>query len=248
MAVLWNTFDTHRVCVPMFLKKFEYVPHILEIHATNEANRHTHKLARYEFLATESTSKYNANLVAKDPKTLEAVRKNTQKIVDYVAKYGNVNTAVMVSTGLEDKFSNAAWRVLAGAMREVLPPRFLLVRSPQKDNDENTDYSLANAIELHGAGPWWSHPGTPSHCVINNDGFDIDFKTNAYRNGSGSTFSISGMLDQIRYYKGSGCLFFIWWTAPQADASRRFVEPRRRDFVVHSQDVHAVNKLLRKTQ
>lgn len=244
VAVLWRSFDTHALCLQQFLKRFKDKPHIVEIHFSNEAGRRNKRLAKYEFLSGKSVANYEHDLRVRDPVTIEAIRSNTDDIIKFIDAFGSINSSFIVSTGLEDNFSDEAWRVVAVTIRNQLPARHLLIRSPlrsyEKDSDSN---DISNAIELHSDRLEWLARERTNYCIANLDGTDIDFASGRFSREN--TINIATVPYYIQFNQFAKCLTFLWWVGPQAGSSK-FIEPRRRSFRIRSQDVHLINRLLRK--
>jgi hypothetical protein len=248
VSVLWNTFDIRgrKTFIKRFLKKFKDKPHVLQIHFDNGSARRSGTAEPYDIGFGWDSYWYNFALKHEFSTAIEPAQARTHKIVDYVSRYGNANTQVIFSRTLEDDYTSKAYQVLARAQDEILPPTFLTSRNPNGKPEYSVDYSRDDLIELHGFKPKWAE-ASRSRCIASTDGYSIDFDGSDKRGVSQGVLSLSDLRDFIRRHQKRGCYVFVFWPEPQGRGiGLQFIEPRRRDFRIHSKDVHIVNKIIRR--
>jgi len=241
VAVLWRTFDSRYnwQCLRRFIKQKASARHAVEIHFSNEAGRNNRRLAAYEFLPHLTTDEYNAALQQRRGSVIRAIKRQAKQISNLIAAEGSDRTTWFVSTGLEDSFTNSAYRRIALTLRRQLPPEIFLVRSPRRTYEKRIDRAYADFIELHSDRPEYA---STDQCISNNDGTDIDF-TGPSRPGDGR-IQAPEVPAYIRRARNNNCHILLWWGGPQGIASR-FRYARDRSFVVDSQEFNFINHLLR---
>lgn len=241
VAMLWKTFDSRRnwQCLKRFIKSQAEKEHAVEIHFSNEAGRNNRRLAAYEFLPHLTTNEYNAALARRRGPTIKAIKRQARQISRLMAAEGSELTTWFVSTGLEDSFSDSAYRQIAITLKNELPPETFLVRSPRRTHEKRIDRTYVDIIELHGSSPKYT---TTSYCISNNDGTDIDFTGRA--GALDSRIQAAQVPTYIRRARNNNCNILLWWSGPQGITSR-FRYPRDRTFVLDPENFNFINHLLR---
>lgn len=241
MAILWNTFTIkqNNFCTQKFLSRFADKPHILEIHFSNEAGRRNRRLARYEFGAALSTSRYNSNLERGHRGTNKLVQKNAEAIKKFIDTFGNKNSIFLVSAGLEDNFTTKAYTAIFKLIRDVFEKSVLIVRNPVGEHEQT--YIGANYIELHGLNPVFKE-ASHGRCIANLDGISIRFHDGARSQNEAPLSAIPGFIET---YREQACLVFLWWNEPQG-ISATFKDPRSRKFLIEKFKVNLINNLIRR--
>lgn len=246
MAILWRTFGEpgKGTCTSRFLSKFKSKPHVLEVHFSNEAGRRNKRLGEGEFVRTLSVKQFNSSLIRESKYILEKLRRRALSISDYYLKFGNPNTDLILSTGLEDNYTNKAYRVIVREIKKNIHSNIWLVRNPQGSNEANHDYSGADFIELHGMAPAYK-TASRGRCIANLDGTDIRFENGGERQYLDGSISMPQLTSFIKRAKKDGCRIFLWWSGPQGIERGKFTYPRSRNFRIFRKDITLVNKIIR---
>lgn len=241
VAVLWRTFDSPRnwLCLRRFIKRNTARRHAVEIHFSNEAGRNNRRLAAYEFLPHLSTAQYNSALARGKRSTVGAIKRQARQISKLISAESGELTNWFVSTGLEDSYSDAAYKRIAAILKSELPPETFLVRSPRRTYEKRIDRNHANGVELHGDSPEYTRAG---NCISNNDGTDIDFAGRARPNDG--RIQASEVLTYIGRARNNNCHVLLWWGGPQG-ITGRFRYPRDRAFVLDPKTFNFIKHLLR---
>lgn len=232
LATLWGTFGEKNICVERFLRQNIGRPHALEIHFSNEAGRRNRRLGSGELLREYDVRAYNRALTRGTAK-----RRISGRLADvqrFLSSYANSNSQVFISTGLEDNFTDRAYRAIYQQLKEAFP-KYSIVRSPLR----NTRL-FHHAIELHGTRPKFPR----GKCIASLDGIDIDLS------GQRGTNDHRISRSEVRSYLGRyrNCTRLLWWDAQQGISRKRFIKPRSRNFNIRVQDVDAINRLLKGTK
>lgn len=242
-AILWQTFTIkqNNLCAQKFLSKFKDRPHILEVHFSNEAGRRNRRLSQYEFAASLSVAAYNSGLEKRRRGTVRLVQRNAAQIRAFIALYANKNTKAIVSTGLEDNFSNGAYKTILSLIKQAFlnVQNVQIVRNPVGHHEKN--YLGADFIELHGIRPSFS-PKSKGKCIANLDGISINFHNRAAKDRE---ISLRDLPSFIARHKELDCLTFLWWNEPQG-ISNKFKHPRSRKFIIESYKIEVINNLIRR--
>lgn len=142
--------------------------------------------------------------------------------------------------GLEDDWSNAAYKIVKETVDPLLPTNSIKIRNPNAKDAKGSNLYGADFIELH---PIESDfRGTP--CVFSNDGVDVDLG-GSYR-PLHDPLSISTMLSSLREAKRSCDHGFLWWN--NQGAGDKFIRPSRRNFRVNREDSTVINHILRRLE
>jgi hypothetical protein len=246
LAVLWRTFapPSQDKCVKRFLWRFRDKPHTLAIHFQNGPGRRNRRLSGYELLPRQSVEEQNKALERRDRNTLRTITREAARIVAWVEERATASTSIELSTGLEDNYTNKAFRVLVHALKKTVPETWELYRNPVGENEEPFTYFGASFIELHGYRPRWKRNTTKQgRCSYSNDGIDIDLGSN--RPIEPYVF-LPEMRSFIRRARSNNCRTWIWWGAVQGlKGGRGFTNTRGRDLRVFPSDITELNIFLR---
>jgi len=246
LIILWRTFANPNsdICVRRFLKRYERRAHTLSIHFQNGPGLRNRRLAPYELFAGESPASLNLKLEKRKPLVLRTIQREAEKIVDWTSARANSFTTVELSTGLEDNYSNQAFRIMLRALKKTVPENWILYRNPVGENENGRTFSGASFIELHGYFPNYSASTTiRGRCSYSNDGIDI-FLPN--ERPIEPNVSLSEMRTQLSRARGINCKANVWWGDIQGlRRGQGFIFPRSRSFGVLPQDINQLNKLLR---
>lgn len=141
-----GSFGKDWSCLSRWISHFSRRNHLLEVFFSNEAcRRHPEKTdcERGDFLPSVSVGELNNRLERKDPATIQAAQLWAGDILAHVEAIKLPTTTLILATGLEDNFTDKAYRVLAQSIREIWP--YLIIRNPVGGKGH------ASALERHGA-------------------------------------------------------------------------------------------------
>lgn len=247
LAVLWRTFapPSKDRCVAKFLSRFWDRPHTLAVHFQNGPGRRNGRLSRYEFLSAETVGTLNAKLERRATRTIRTIEREADRIVAWALERAGPNTSIELSTGLEDNYSNKAFRVIARTLKKRVPPTWHLYRNPVGENEGNNSFSGTSFVELHGYEPRWKRSTSErGRCSYSNDGIDLDLGGN--RPIEPYIF-LPAMRSHISRARKHNCRSWIWWGAVQGleGGEGGFTHPRGRSLRVLSSDIDLLNQFLR---
>lgn len=112
MAILWGTFGDDLWCPIWFMQAVRDRGHLLQIHISNESGRKKNNLGVGELSPFHSVSDYNEALEAGELEVHSAARERVKEILAFVRLFANENTAVILSLGLEDQYTDEAYEAL----------------------------------------------------------------------------------------------------------------------------------------
>lgn len=247
MSILWKTFDRPKraLCAQRFLNRYMHKPHTLQIHFSDETARRARRTYQGAVAPTKSVNLYNRALERENEGILRRVQLRALEIVDFIYQNANEETEVILSTGLEDTYTNRAYRILHREIKKNIPSEFLTSRNPLGKNENAFDIGGADFIELHSFKPRFTGQ---AGCIASLDGYRIDFDRRDSRGLSEGVVKLSDVSHFIRRHRARGCHVFLWWPGPQGRGEAKFVEPRRRDFRIYREDVSAINRIIRRFQ
>lgn len=245
MSILWKTFDIpgRSLCAQRFLHKFRDKAHTLQIHFSNESARRTGRLYPYEFAPGLNVARYNRALANQSRAVLKRIHARALSITEFIGDFANSNSTIILSTGLEDNYTNKAYRVLYREVKKTIPSHVLISRNPMGKNEKAFDIADADFIELHGLLPRFISNG--AGCIANLDGHRIDFDGSDRRELREGVLELPQVHSWVARYRKRQCLVFLWWPGAQGRGEARFVEPRRRNFRIYRSDINAMNKIIR---
>jgi hypothetical protein len=238
LSIVWGTFGTDTACLRRYLSAFSEVPHILEVHITNNTCLRGRICRRGELVRGVSPGAYNRLLERSDSVTIRLLRSRISKIVHELASIRGPNTRLLLSTGLEDDYTSKAFEKvheLLSAAQQVTP--FEIVRSPSRRRARSN--TTADLLEMHGFSPRTT-PQWQGRCIVNNDGDDIHFERS---NTVGSLDQLPRFIDR---YTEDGCLVFLWWSGPQGlfPALEARITPARRRYDIKASEIRLINQVI----
>lgn len=237
-AVLWGTFGTETACLDTFLRLHPSQPRVLEIHFSNEACRRNNRCAGTDYLPQLSVVKYNEVLESKDTATIDSIRERVKQIRGFVKAYENARTEFILSTGLEDNFTEAAFVEILAAVRSEWPHR--IVRSPV-GTLKRPSFTGADYIEQHGSRPRFPKK---ARCLANLDGTDLSFP---HRPSDQKNRIEWNTFNEYVNEFGPRCRLTFAWAAPwQGIFGANFVQPADRNFLIDPKDVAELRELRKK--
>lgn len=214
MAVLWKTFGDDLSCMKKFTETFKDRPHLLEIHLSNETCRRS-KCEKEELFPSWSVSQMNAALERDDKALGDAVNSRMLDIYAAAMALKNPNSKIIVSTGLEDNYTNRAFDRMYQWVAEVWAGE--IVRSPVDYGE--TYKGKADVIEQHSPHPYFAN----QRCIASEDGlYDRD------------------TLDTDGYFQdNNSCLAVLWWRDDHQGRAKgqALTPPKTRKFTFSDHDV-----------
>lgn len=236
LATLYGTFGNDPTCLRTWFSTVGARPHTLEIHLSNEACRRNKRCDKDELLGKLSVKELNTRLIARNPEVLAKITRRVKEVQSLLAPFERGNGEYILSTGLEDNFSDDAFRVVLETIRGVWPHK--IVRSPV-GSPPASQRGAADYLEAHGASPTFES-GTP--CIANLDGQDMDFPhRKALTKNKVSWEGVQRFLAENRVR----CRVTFLWSAPwQGIRSDTFAPPRDRELLVSDADATAIKSLL----
>ncbi len=240
LAILWKTFGDDNFCIQEYLKRFSDKHHLLEIHVTNQTCLRNKTCAEGEIFSNITPKEYNKLLENHDARTLTVLKQRIEEVVAFVRDNRNVNTEVLLSTGLEDNYSSQAYQVVKESFEAYQKlTEFQLVRSPERSARADTIES--NILELHGFDLDFPEKFV-GRCLANNDGKDIEFGP---PHVSGNKIW-SDIPQYIQNNKKQGCRTILWWSGPQGrkNSSGVLPPPRKRKLEIRPEEIKKIDKLL----
>lgn len=218
MSVLWGTFGFNPRCVALFTLFNQKRPHMVQIHLSNETCRRNHVCGEGELLGHLNVREYNRALENPQFEVIKALVERVEEIKAFTEAVGNPNTYWVISTGLEDNYSNGAYNIVEFVVRRHWDG--LISRNPLKGRA----YGGADFLEKHGNGARFG--GAP--CIANEDGT---------RN------SLSRSRTFMR--KHSGCFAsFVWRESHQGRIRGRWIPIPLRQYIIPDEDIGGLGALL----
>jgi lysophospholipase L1-like esterase len=236
LATLWGTFGKDTRCLAEWFKTAPEKPHTLEIHPWNGPCIRNKRCESDEIGAGLSIKEFNRKLEQGDEQLIRAITERIREIKAAVEKLARHSDELILSTGLEDNYSPAAFENVLRVLKEHWP--YKIVRNPVGDL-KNKEYTGADYLELHGSDPMF---GPEDRCIANLDGTDINFP---HRAGvDPQPISWQKAKEYVERYSKQCRLTYVWSGAWQGLFGRSFQPPSARSFKVEQRDVEMVKQLL----
>ena len=243
LSFLWKTFDRGAgKCPARFVEKFKDREHWLFIYLTNETCRRAPRFCETgrEIGAHYRYPEMSRRLQRRDAKLLSQLRRRASAISRYVSTILASNTKIAIVYGLEDDWTNAAYKVVKETVDPLLPDNAIKIRNPNAKDAKGRALYGADFIELH---PLESD-FRDAPCVFSNDGVDVDLG-GSYR-PLHDPLSVSTMLGVLGEAKRSCNHGFLWWN--NQAVGDKFIRPSRRNFRVNREDSVVINSILRRLE
>ncbi len=237
LAVLWGTFGSDTRCLVKWaeMMRAQGVKHVLQIHVSNETCRRANgrKCSNDELYPKLSVSRLNKALAKRDAQVIKELADRIKEIKSFTDTLESENLELIMSTGLEDNYSVAAYPVVLETVRSNWPHK--VVRNPVgalRDKSRlNADY-----LEIHGATPNLSAP-----CIANLDGEDIVFPHR--RSPITQHVGWDGVLKYVKEYQPRCRVTFLWSSPWQGLFSNSFPTPTERKFEISDEDIAAIRSI-----
>jgi lysophospholipase L1-like esterase len=236
LATLWGTFGKDTSCLSQWFETAPTKRHILEIHPWNGPCIRNKRCEPHELGAGLSIKEFNRKVEQGDQELIRAITERIREIKTSVEKLARPSDELILSTGLEDNYSPAAFEKILRLVKENWP--YKIVRNPVGDLKKR-GYNGADYIELHGHKPAFG-PNDP--CIANLDGTDINFP---HRPGTDpKPISWQETREYVERYSKQCRLTFVWSGAWQGLFGKSFQPPSARSFKVEEADVTRIKELL----
>jgi hypothetical protein len=223
MSVLLSTFGTNTDCIKRFLSAHADKPHLLQVHLTNETCRRAKgRCTQDEIKPTWGADKYNKELERGNRELKTAIQNRVRFVERNIIPLTNSKTTLMLTTGLEDNFSDKAYLNVQLWIKQA-GYRGYLVRNPLADFCSRT--RGAHLCELHSVFSYWA--GVP--CVFNIDGNNL---------------SPREQLEQLRKFRFCHALFFWEPVSQGREFGQPFTPPKSRSFNLPTGTVNEYKKTL----
>lgn len=142
IAVLDGTFGDDWSCVARFIERNAWRPHLVQIHLSNETCRRNRTCADGELFPQFDQHQWSRILEQRNPYALQAIADRLMNLRAVASSLASPNTTLILSTGLEDNFTDRAFA-------ELYP--FIVARWPGPV--VRSGHSTPGVLrELHGAG------------------------------------------------------------------------------------------------
>lgn len=247
IAILYKTFGTNNNCLKQFwrVSRKKNIPHLTEIHFSNEVGRRNSIHDEYDFLSEYGVSAYNRALEDMPREVEEKIRERVREIVALIEPFKDTGTFIL-STGLEDNFSIKAWQNVYRVLSEEWPYEIARSTLPRYLVRQVDQMPAEIYLEYHGYRSKFSYP---HRCIANGDGQDVNFLEDT---GVEFEHAKPASLSQVRRWIDAaaikGCITFLWagkWQGIHTDG--KLTAPLKRRFRFDASDMTPIRKLLKKT-
>lgn len=247
LSILWKTFDRpgKANCAQKFLFENRAKPHTLQIHFDDSTYRRRKEFYFGAIAPEYKTQEYNRELRNRDEYVLRLVRERAVEIMEFKRDYGFDTTELILSTGLEDDYSTAAFRAVYEEIKKNITPDVLLARNPNGTKESGIDIAGADFIELHSTKPKFRE-SSGARCITSLDGYGLELSNHNRRGSKPGVLSMPEVLAFIRRSRARNCRVFLWEPESQGRGQGEFMEPRRRNFRIRSENVRLINKIIRR--
>lgn len=219
MATLFNTFGRSESCIKKFALRYQYRPHVIEIHYDNQTcRRKPRKCFRQELFPSMGPAQYSRLLEKMRAGTERKILSRVRAIFKITTKAGSDSTRWILSTGLEDNYTHAAYKRLLTVIRKEWP--YEIARNPASDR---AFIGRADFAELHS--PTADFGGLP--CIWNQDGL------------AGGVPEFKAKF--IQYYR---CEIIFAWDGDAQGVTKFFAPPLQRFFYISEQKILAYGKAI----
>jgi len=208
LGYLDHTFGTKARCIKKFLQIAKSKPHTLKVHISNEVCRRKPGSCQpgIDFLSNLSVDQYNQALEQGNKKILKQIRKKARKLRLDHQSWGNSNTKLLISTGLESQFSSQkAYQAVVNQFIKAGWKHDQIVHNPVIMSPYQGRTNPNHILEFHKLRSA-SAPRSSS-----NDGFRPDSCGPEKGSFSGDQLSDSDLLGRYSDAKQRGDSYFAFW-------------------------------------
>lgn len=243
ISFLWKTFDRGRGdCVRAFTERFSDRPNYVFIYFSNETCRRSPRFceAGREIGAHYRSREFSSRLERRDRKVLEQISRRGAAISKFISTIESHNSRTVIIYGLEDDWTDRAYRVFKRYADRSLPADIQTARNPNAKDALHVSTHGADFIELH---PIESNFRNKA-CIFSNDGADINLG-GRYRALNGA-LSVPRMSRRIGEAQRRCNHAFLWWN--NQGIENKFIRPSRRSFRIDPKDISVINSILRRLE
>ena len=248
IAILFNTFGKNNTCLKRFWRETALLGkrHLTEIHFSNEAGRRMNNLDSFDFLPGVSIEQYNV-LLERMPRSLaRIIRTRVKSIKKTIRKFEHTGDFIL-STGLEDNFTSAAWENIYSVIKSEWSGPIARNRVKNKWMKKQVWNRPPEVFEEYHGYRKTQIPVAP--CIVNGDGQDVDFLVD-----SGVSFidskpaSLEKVTEWIDFASEHNCVVLLWAAKWQGFFSTggQPSRPLSRKFRFDKQDIEDVAPLLQR--
>lgn len=235
-AILFKSFGLETECLQKYTERFKNRKNLLILYFSYEASRRRRDMESYEFYAGKTLAQYDKILKNMRPKTKEKIHRRVRGVLRWLSKVNLYQTRVVLTTGLEDYFSNEAYRKLYKEIKAGGWP-YEIARNP---SGGGTSIRGSPWRELHNHGTGYQEG---QNCIWSNDGHDIDYGDG--RTGTHRTVSVSEVRELGAKF-AKRCDAVIYWKAANSGYSQfNYSPPRDRRFSITDKDISILSNLLK---
>jgi hypothetical protein len=174
---------------------------------------------------------FNAALERNSKKAIQAIRRRLRQIYAFIKQSADENTEIILSTGLEDNYTEKAFKTVLRITREIVG--YDIARS----SIFKRGLSGADYLEHHGLFFKASAP-----CIYNFDGTNVH--TDLGRWDYSNSVSLGRAKDVLR--KAGSCrIAFLWQARPQGIKGSTFIPIDKRDYSVSLSELRIFNAFIR---
>jgi hypothetical protein len=220
------------------------VPHLTQIHFSNEVGRRNSNHDGLDFLPEYYVSGYN-KVLEEMPKFIEEkIRERAREIVALIDPFKNTGSFIL-STGLEDNYSIKAWQNIYRILSEEWPYEIARSTLPRYLVRQIDEIPAEVYVEYHG---YRSKFAFPHRCIANGDGQDVNFLEDT---GVEFEHAKPASMSQVRrWYSAASakdCITFLWTGKWQGiHHGKKLGKPLQRRFRFDASDMAPVRKLLKR--
>lgn len=221
ISVLHGTFGEDYSCIAKFAARNSYRPHLIQVHFSDETCRRNNNCFDGAFFGDISVSEYSRELENPGSHLYIWVGHRITTIRAAVEALGNPNTILLLSTGLEDNYTQLAYRNLSGFLSLFWP--YLINRNPLK---YATPAPYTPYVERHGSGVRFGVP----YGIVNEDG----------------SYGLSEKSSRAFLKRNEGALLRLLWRPEhqgRPDSGKFPGNPKERTFQFSSEDVSMFARL-----
>lgn len=215
---LWGTFGKSLKCQEKFMARFQNKLHTIRIHALNE------------------TCKRGGRTCERGREVMPGQEaRRFKEVSDWVDAHSVPWTRAIITTGLEDNYTNAKYR----RIRKKLNTSWLTARSPMACDALGYDTRRSDFIELHG---YYAIPRGKA-CIFSTDGIVISGAIQGWH--PPREVSFADMRWIIGTAKGACDFVFIWSASQDGGQRGHYIRPSKRHFRISTYEISSIKKLIK---
>lgn len=229
-AIVWGTFGRKTECVERFLKLGK--KRILEIHPWSEVwRRWPNRKGINEIQPHLRVTAFNAALERNSKKALQDIRRRLKQIDSFIKQSADENTEIILSTGLEDNYTQKAFKTVLRTTREIVG--YDIARSTIfKRHHSGADYLEHHGLQFNASAP----------CIYSTDGTNVH--TDLGRWDYSDSVSLGRAKELLR--KAGKCrIAFLWQARPQGIKGESYIPIDKRVYSVSRHELRIFNAFIK---